>query len=130
MAVQLRRDEAAASPLMVIATVVLVASGITALLFFALVDTAPSALSLQETREGGVPAFRVVSTHGGLDWEELGVRFVDPAGVDQTRLLLHLPNGTVDPDDVITLRTAPPPGVYHLRIYLEDRELERVTFQA
>jgi len=125
-----RADGAAASPLMVIATFVLVASGVTALLFFAFVDTAPPAVSLQQTSDGGNPAFQVVSEHGGLGWEDLGVQFIDPAGTDRAAAYLLVPNGTVDSGDRITLRSAPPGGSYLLRLVDGERELARLHFKV
>lgn len=115
---------------MVIATFVLVAAGLTALLFFAFVDTAPDTLAIEQRPSDGGPAFRVVSKHGDLAWEGLTVRFIDPAGVDRAGVFLALPNGTVDTDDAITMRTLPPPGTYHLRIYRGEAELERLVYAA
>lgn len=128
--VNFRRDQAAASPLMVIATFVLVAAGLTALLFFAFVDTAPDTLAIEQGEAEGGPAFRVVSKHGDLAWERLTVRFIDPAGVDRASLFLAVPGGSVDTDDAITMRTLPPPGTYHLRIYRGEAELERLVYAA
>lgn len=121
----LRRNQDAASPLMVIATFVLVASGVTALLFFALVDTAPPALSLQRVDQQGIPAFRVVDEHGGLSWDQLTVQFVDPAGTDQASLYLDVPAGEILPGQVITLRSGLPAGTYLLRLHDGERELAR-----
>jgi hypothetical protein len=123
----LRDDDVGASPLMVIATFVLAAAGITALLFFAFVDTAPPALSLQQVDDGGVPAFRVVDEHGGLAWDELSVRFIDPAGRDQAEFFLDVPAGDVEPGDTITLRSGLPGGTYHLRVFDGERELHRLV---
>jgi hypothetical protein len=113
---------------MVIATFVLVAAGITALLFFAFVDTAPPAVSVQQVSDQGVPAFQVVSEHGGLDWEGLTVQFVDFAGNDQADLYLQVPTGEVETGDRITLRSGTPGGTYLLRLFDGERELSRVSY--
>lgn len=110
---------------MVIATFVFVASGVTALLFFAFVDMAPPAVSLQQVNEGGGPAFRVVSQHGSLEWEALNVTFTDAAGFDLAGFYLLLPNGTVDESDTIQLRSGLPAGPYLLRLWDGERELAR-----
>jgi len=123
--VDLRRDQDAASPLMVIATFVLVASGVTALVFFAFVDMAPPAVSLQRIDQQGVPAFRVVDEHGGLSWDELKVEFVDPAGADQASVYLEVPAGDILPGDLIKLRSGLPAGTYLLRLHDGERELAR-----
>lgn len=115
---------------MVIATFVLVAAGLTALLFFAFVDTAPPAVALQEMDDQGVRVFQVVSEHGDLRWENLQVRFINPAGTDRASLYLSVPTGPVDVGDRITFLSAPPGGLYHLRVFDGERELARIPFTA
>ena len=112
---------------MVIATFVLVASGLTALLFFAFVDTAPPAVSLQQVSDGGNAAFKVVDEHGGLDWEKLSVQFVDAGGVDHASFYLVVPGGPVQTGDQIQLRSGPPAGTYLLRVFDGERELARLS---
>ncbi|MFO1533369.1 MAG: hypothetical protein ABR562_06705 [Thermoplasmatota archaeon] len=121
----LRQDEAA-SPLMVIATFVLVASGVTALLFFAFVDTSPPSVSLQQVSDGA-PAFKVVAEHGGLKWESLKVQFVDSAGADHADVYLEIPNGELQTGDRIALRSGLPAGNYLLRVFDGERELARLS---
>lgn len=115
------RDEAA-SPLVVIITFVLVAIGITTLLFFLVVDTAGPDVEVQAV-EGG---FEVTQVTGSIAWSDLDVRFLDRAGRDQADTYLDLPTGKVREGERIDLRAQPPQGTFVLVVALEDEELARV----
>lgn len=127
----LASDERAASPLTVIALVVLVAAGVTAIAVMAFFGGGPSAMTVQQVDgpEGaGIGTlFQVTSTNGGLDWQDVTVQFVDPAGVDRSGIYLEAPTGPVDPGDQIRLRTQPPAGTYLLRVMDGHQELARVS---
>jgi len=126
--VRLRDATEAASPLMVIATFVLVAAGLTALLFFAFVDTAPPSLSLQQ--DAGAATFQVVALHGSIDWSHVQAHFVDHAGTDHATWLDVPTSGAVHAGDRITLKVQPPAGQYLLRIFDGDRELARAGYAS
>jgi hypothetical protein len=112
---------------MVIATFVLVASGLTALLFFTFVDTAPPAVSLQAVEEAGATQFKVVGEHGGLKWDDLRVSFMDQSGADHAALL-EVPAGKVREGDAIRLRSGLPGGPWALQLFSGDLEVGRLTF--
>lgn len=124
---ELRRDLEAASPLVVILTVVLVAVGLTTLVFFLVVDTTATLLEIQQV-EG--PAFQVTDTSGDLAWGELEVVFLDRAGEDLAATFLSVPTGPVEEGDRITLRQHPPGGDYLLVVRFEGEDLARLRFQA
>jgi hypothetical protein len=122
-------DSRAASPIVVIATFVLVAVGITSLVVFLIVDTTAPLLELQEVREGGPDAmqFRVVDSAGGISWGNLQVQFLDRGGFDRATDYLSVPTGKVAEGDAITLREGLPGGTYVLRVLLEGEELVRLS---
>ncbi len=113
--------EDAASPLAVIATFVLVAVGLTTLLFFLFVDTTNELLELQETND----RFVVTSTEGNLEWGDLRVQLVDRAGADRTDFLT-IPDGAVEEGDAIEFASMPPGGEYLLLVTLDGQELVRL----
>lgn len=116
----------AASPLVVIATFVLLAVGLTALAFFLFVDTTTPLLEVQEVEGDAGPAFEVTRAQGGLRWGELEVRLLDHAGTDHAERVLALPTGGVEEGDRITLAQPVPGGDYLLVVEGGGEELVRL----
>lgn len=120
-------DEAAASPLVVITTFVLVAVLVTVVVYALAFDRPEPGISLTETRDGDALAFDVTRASGDLAWADLDVQFLDRAGSDLAPTFLHVPPGSVGQDDRITVAPQPPAGRYILRIVHDGDELTRLA---
>lgn len=127
--VNLRRDPSAASPLVVILTVVLVVVGLTSLGWF-LFGGEPASMEVQLVDQDGVRAFQVTRTGDADTWGDLEVRFITPSGTDRADLYLDVPapDIPVRPGDQIPFAKTPPAGTYLLQIF-EDGE-ERLRFSV
>ncbi len=124
---RLRSDTDAASPLVVIATFVLAAVLVTALGYALLFDRPEPRLQVVLVQEGGATSFEVTQAGGGLDWDEVTLRFLDRAGTDQAGHFLVEPTGGVSKGDAIAVRPAPPSGTYLLLVLKEGDELSRLV---
>lgn len=122
----LRRDESAASPLVVLTTFVLVAVLITIAVYVLVFDRPEPGIGLTAVEDGDALAFAVTSASGGLVWADLDIQFIDRAGTDVSAAFLHVPTGVVDEDDRISVAPQPPAGRYILRIVHEGDELARL----
>ena len=120
------RDDTAASPLVVITTFVLVAILLTVIVYAVAFDRPEDRIELVAVDNAGALAFDVTRAGGGLTWNELTVRFLDRAGTDQAGVFLHLPNGTVNRGDRITVAPQPPAGTYVLLVLHGGEELARL----
>ncbi len=121
---EFRRDDAAASPLVVLTVFVLVASGVTALVFFFFVDRPDAGI---EVRPAGEEGFVVEDVVGSFRWSGLRIEFLDAAGVDRAGLYLEAPDGRVGADDAIALRHQVPAGTYLLRLLDGGDEVGRAV---
>lgn len=127
---RLRSDVHAASPLVVIATFVLGAVLVTALAYALLFDRPEDRLQLVQVEgQDGALAFEVSQAQGGLDWDQVTLRFIDRANTDQADLFLHPPRGGVDKGDVVTVAPRPPAGTYLLLVLHDGSELSRVVVE-
>ncbi len=126
-AVNLRRDDHGASPLVVLTTFVVVAVLVTIAIYALVVDKPEPALALSPKRGGDGLSFQVTHAAGGLAWSEIEVRFTDRAGVDVAATYLHVPTGGVQEDDVIGVAPQPPAGTYLLQAYQDGDELVRLS---
>lgn len=126
--VHLRDHHAAASPLAVIVTVVLVAIGLTSLAWFLLADDG-AVMEVQLIEEDGVKSFQVTRVGQSMDWGDLDVRFVTPSGSDQAGVYLTLPDpgDPVRPGDAITFQRTPPAGTYLLQVFEGGEERVRLS---
>jgi hypothetical protein len=125
--VHLRRDESAASPLVVLTTFVLVAVLLTITVYALAFDRPEPGIAFTEAQDGGALAFDVTSATGGLEWSEVDVQFIDRAGTDVSTTFLHLPTGSIDRDDRIAVAPQPPAGLYILRVLHDGDELSRIA---
>lgn len=123
-----RRDDAAASPLVVLTTFVLVAVAVTVAAYALLVDRPEPELAVTPVHEDGTLAFfDVTRTGGDLEWGDLEVRFTDRGNVDVTDTYLRVPTGEVGRDDRIEVSPVPPAGTYLLQVFLAGDELVRLA---
>lgn len=126
----LRRDDAAASPLTVVVTVVILAALLTVGLYALVFDRPEESLGLVARRDGGGLHFDVAQERGGLEWDELTVRFIDRAGTDLASTHLQVPSGPVDRDDRVQAHPLPPGGTYLLLVLKGDTELVRLAVEV
>ena len=122
-----RRDDGAASPIVVLTTFVLIAVLITVAVYALVVDKPEAQIALTPVHEGDTLAFDVTSSAGNLEWADLDVRFLDRAGVDVASTYLQLPTGVVDPEDRIDVVPPPPAGTYLLQVFHDGEELVRLA---
>lgn len=118
----MRRDEHAASPLVVLSTAVLVAVALTAVVLLVFFNDPEPDVELQ-LREG--PALEVVQAAGAIAWEDLDVRLVDRGGFEHR--VLRLPSGEVEEGQQVTFQGRPPAGDYLLTVTKGGAELERLV---
>ncbi|HUR24783.1 MAG TPA: hypothetical protein VM327_02065 [Candidatus Thermoplasmatota archaeon] len=124
----LARDDSAASPLVVLTTFVVVAVLVTIIVYALAFDRPEDGVSLVAVhQESGALSFDVTATSGGLGWDEVTLRLLDRAGSDLGPSYLHLPNGTVDPEDRVDVVPLPPAGTYLLMVFKGDHELSRLS---
>lgn len=120
------QHEAAASPLVVIATFVLGAIVVTAFVYAVFVDKPETRLQVVATEHEGGLSFEVTQAAGGLSWSQVTLRFVDRAGIDHADTFLQAPNGSVEEGDRIGVPVPPPAGTYVLLLLAADVELTRL----
>jgi hypothetical protein len=126
--VALARDDTAASPLVVITTFVLVAVLLTVVIYALAFDRPETDVSLVAVRgEGGSLAFDVTDSSGGLDWNEVTLRFLDRGGSDVAGSFLQVPTGAIDLEDRVAVSPLPPAGTYLLLVFHGDDELSRLA---
>jgi hypothetical protein len=125
--VRISQDTQAASPLVVIATFVLVAVILTAGAYALFFDRPEPSLTVVEQRHGGVLSFNVTYVHGGMDWADVKVRFLDAAGTDQAGFFLTKPTGAISKGDVVQVAPQPNAGTYLFLVIHNGNELSRVT---
>jgi hypothetical protein len=126
--VRLARDDAAASPLVVLTTFVIVAVLITIAVYALVFDKPSQQVQLTPTHAAdGSLAFDVSKSSGGLSWSDVRVRFLDRAGSDQSLSYLHLPRGSIDREDRITVAPQPPAGTYLVQVLKGETELSRLA---
>lgn len=125
---RLRRDDAAASPLVVLTTFVLVAVLLTIVVYAVAFDRPEPGVALVERRgaDGGL-AFEVTRASGGLTWGEVDVRFVDRGGSDVAPTFLHVPTGSIGRADRIEVGPQPPAGTYLVQVLHDGDELARLV---
>jgi hypothetical protein len=128
--VALRRDDAAASPLTVIVTVVIVAALLTVGVYALFFDRPEAAVGLVATRDAEGLHFDVTRERGGLEWEDLTLRFLDRAGTDLAPHYLQVPTGSVDREDRVQVSPLPPGGTYLLLLLHGDDELARLAVEV
>jgi hypothetical protein len=125
---RLRRDDSAASPLVVLTTFVLAAVLLTIVVYAVAFDRPEPGVSLVERRDdGGALAFEVTRSSGGLSWGEVDVRFVDRGGSDVASTFLHLPTGPIGRSDRIEVGPQPPAGTYLVQVLHDGDELARLV---
>lgn len=124
----IERDQAAASPLVVIATFVVAAVVLTVVVYAVAFDRPADRLDLVQGQDGeGNLQFTVGRTAGGLAWSQVDLQFVDRAGTDVARSILVKPNGTVARGDVVATSSPPPAGTYLLLAMRGGTELSRLV---
>ena len=122
-----RRDDEAASPLVVLTTFVLVAVLVTVAVYAFVIDKPEPEIAVTPVHDDGALAFDVTRTGGDLAWSDLEVRFLDRANVDVADTYLQLPTGDVDRNDRIDVVPAPPAGTYLLQVFHKGEELVRLA---
>jgi hypothetical protein len=126
--VALRRDDSAASPLVVITTFVLVAVLLTIAVYALVFDKPTTQVQLVQARNAdGSLAFIVSHASGGLSWPDLQLRLVDRDGTDLAPAYLHVPTGAVHRQDKVAVDPLPPAGTYVLLVLHKDAELSRLV---
>lgn len=125
--VALRRDASAASPLVVIVTFVLVAVLITVVLYALVFDRPEADVELVTVRPDGTLAFDVTHTSGSLEWSEVRLTFLDRSGTDVAAAYLHLPEGSIEREDRVSVEPLPPAGTYLLLVHRGEDELSRLA---
>jgi hypothetical protein len=125
--VSLRRDESAASPLLVLTTFVLVAVLITIAVYALAFDRPEPGVSLTSVRDDGALAFEVTKASGGLSWGDVQVRFLDRGGSDVAAAYLHVPTGAIGKGDRIAVAPQPAAGTYLLQVFSGTEELARLA---
>lgn len=124
----LDRDDSAASPLVVIATFVLVAIAVTVLVYALFFDRPEPGVQLVAVRGAdGSLAFEVAQESGSLTWDDVTLRFVDAAGNDLASAYLREPGGDVDRSDRVEVEPLPPSGSYLLIVLHGGDELSRLA---
>lgn len=124
----LRRDDSAASPLVVITTFVLVAVLITIAVYALVFDKPATNVQLVQARDAsGALAFIVSHQSGGLEWKDISLKLVDRAGTDIGPAYLHAPTGKVDRNDKVAVDPLPPAGTYVLLVLHKGTELSRLV---
>ena len=123
----LRRDDAAASPLTVIVTFVIVAVLLTVAIYALFFDKPETGVGLVATRDASGLHFDVTRESGGLDWGDLTLRLLDRAGTDVAPQYVHPPAGSVDRDDRVEVSPLPPGGTYLLLLLKGQDELSRLS---
>jgi len=127
--VALRRDDTAASPLVVITTFVLVAVLLTIAVYALVFDKPSTDVQLVQARNAdGSIAFIVSRSSGGLDWSSVDLKLVDRAGTDLAAGYLHAPTGHVERQDKVAVEPLPPSGTYVLLVMHKGTELSRLVF--
>lgn len=122
------RDDSAASPLVVLTTFVLVAVLVTIVVYALVFDRPEPGVDLVAVRDdGGELAFDVTEASGGLQWEEVSLRFLDRSGADLSSSYLQVPVGSIDREDRIGVHPLPPAGTYLLLVFDDDEELARLA---
>lgn len=114
---------------MVILTFVLGAVIVTALAYALLFDRPEPRLQVVQHQDGSATSFEVTHAGGGLQWEEVTLRFLDRAGTDQAGHFLVEPSGDVDEGDVIGVSPQPPGGTYVLLVLKGGDELTRLVVE-
>jgi hypothetical protein len=125
--VALRRDDAAASPLTVIVTFVVVAVLLTVAIYALFFDKPEPGVGLVAARDETGLHFDVTRESGGLEWGDLTFRLLDRGGMDVAPQYIHAPAGSVDPDDRVDVSPLPPGGTYLLLLLKGDDELSRLS---
>ena len=121
-----QRDTHAASPLVVIATFVLVAILLTAGAYALFFDRPEDRLQVVAVDAEGRLAFEVTQVAGGLAWSDVTLRFLDRAGTDQAGLFLEVPVGAIGKGDRIGVDPQPAAGSYLLLVLEGGNELARL----
>lgn len=122
-----RAAEAAASPLVVIATFVLVAVLLTVGVYAIAFDRPEDRLQLVAAEGPEGLSFEVTDSAGGLSWSGIEAQLVDRAGTDVAATFLHLPAGKVGEGDRIEVRPGLPGGSYVLSLRAGQAELARLV---
>lgn len=123
----LRRDDAAASPLVVLTTFVLAAVLLTIVVYAVAFDRPEPGVALVERRDGATLSFEVTRASGSLSWGEVDVRFVDRGGSDVASTFLHVPTGSIGRADRIEVGPQPPAGTYLVQVVHDGEELARLV---
>lgn len=122
-------DGYAASPLVVITTFVVGAAVATAVTYALFFDRPEPRLQFVEAEGEDGRAFDVSHAGGGLDWDDVTLRLLDRAGVDQARAFLHPPTGVVERGDRVEVDPDPPAGTYLLLALRGGAELSRLAVE-
>jgi hypothetical protein len=128
--VRVHPDEQAASPLVVIATFVGVAILLTVGIYALVFDRPEDRLQVVERETDGELTLEVTQAAGGLDWEDVTLRYLDRAGTDQAASFLVKPSGGVDEGDVIHVSPRPPAGSYVFIALRDGQELSRLVVEV
>lgn len=123
----LRRDDAAASPLTVIVTVVVIAVLLTVAIYALFFDKPEQAVGLVAARDSEGLHFDVTQESGDLVWADLTFRFLDRAGTDLAPHYIRPPTGAVDREDRVEVSPLPPGGTYLLLLMHGEDELARLA---
>lgn len=126
--VAFRRDDQAASPLVVLTTFVLVAVLITVAVYALVFDRPKAEVQLVEQRDASGAVSLVVShTAGGLDWSDVTLKMLDRAGTDVSAAYLHAPTGHIDRLDIVSVDPHPPAGSYVVLALHKGNEISRLA---
>ncbi len=120
---RLGTDRTAASPLTVIAVVVLLAVMATTIALFLAVDTEHEALEVDVVRDGDQRFLEVGRVEGKYTWADLSVQLINQAGTDRAPIYLHAPTGEVNVGDRILVDPQPPAGDYLFEVRMGDQVL-------
>jgi hypothetical protein len=128
--VRLRKDDSAASPLVVLTTFVVVAVLITIAVYALAFDNPEPDLKVSPSHDGGVLAFDVTAAAGEIAWGDVDVRFINRGGTDVASTYLRLPTGVIEEDDRIAVAPQPPAGLYLFQVFHEGDELVRLSVRV
>ncbi len=120
---RLASNQSAASPLTVIAVVVLLAVVVTAAVLFLAVDTELEVLEVEIAESGGERFLEVARVEGSFAWSDVDIRLVNQAGTDRAGNYLRLPAGEVGVGARIVIEPRPPAGDYLLDVRLDGQVL-------
>lgn len=113
--------------MVVLTTFVLVAVMVTVVVYALAFDRPEPGVALVAVRDEGALAFDVTKASGGLDWNQVTLRFLDRAGTDLAASYLQIPPGSIEPEDRVMVTPLPPAGTYLLLVFQDGKELSRLS---